>query len=326
MTRFLQYRSVQLTLATLIVSITLLCVFTPDVFVLKQGANFTVQFMFVFLLMGMFFMVFSSKKLMYLSLAASGLLALYLKSLTDQDLRFPSVNENPAISVAHLDLSLAEDLETTMYSLWSSDVDVLSFQEYTPYWDGLLPKKLETRYPYQIRNTRIDPYGMAIFSKYPICTVDTLEFTSFEQSPSLRASIMLGDSNQVHVVSSRTMPAVNDEAYDLIRDYFDLVGEYITNLKGPVITLGDYSLPSWSEEIKAFKRLTALRDSRRDIVQSRPGKQIFLFDIPIDHIFYSREIECTAFGVISDSTSTHLGLRGSYQLRALAGLEDFGGD
>jgi len=91
-------------------------------------------------------------------------------------------------------------------------------------------------------------------------------------------------------------------------------------LKGPVITLGDFGLPSWSEEIKEFKFRNNLVDSRRDIGPSAVNKPILLFKIPIDHIFYSKEIECTGFHVIDGTSTNHLGILGKYQLKELASL------
>ena len=321
MTKILEHPAVQYTLFTLIIVTTLLCVFTPDIFVFKQGAAFTVQIMFGMLLAGMLFLILDQKRLTFLSLGAAGILALFLKVSADQSMSFPSVNQNPSVSVAHIDLSSSDEYSSTMHSLLSSDVDVISLQEYTPYWDNYLPEQLRTRYPYQLTMTRIDPYGMAIFSKYPLSKSDTLLFEDFEDVPSLHASIILNAETEVHFVSSHTMPPVNDKTYDRIRSYFELIGRYVKEIEEPVITLGDYSLPSWSDEIKLFKRVAELRDSRRDIVPGTPGRQIFLFNIPIDHIFYTNEIECTAFGTISDSTATPLGITGSYQLKALAQLK-----
>ncbi len=176
MTRLFKNPTVQWSLAVLITGITFLCVFTPDVFLFKRSANFTVQIMFGFLLFGMFLFATGHRRLVFISLGACGILALYLKSLTDQNLVFPVVNGDANVSVAHIDLSLSDDFSTTLHSLRNSDVDIISLQEYTPYWDEYLPDTLSERYPFRATLKRIDPYGMAVFSKYPICGIDTLFF------------------------------------------------------------------------------------------------------------------------------------------------------
>jgi len=321
MTHRLSHKLLHITLSAMIVSIAGLCIFTPDVFVLKQGANFTVQIMFVYLFLGMFFMIIDQRRLMFISLAACGVLALYLKSETDQSLKFPSKNQNPQISVAHIDLSLSEDFNEAMHTIRTSDVDLISFQEYTPLWDDYLSDELRTRYPYRVAMKRIDPYGKAIFSKYPLSENDTMNFEGFEEIPSLHTAVMINDNTKIHVVSTHTLPPVNEHAYQQIGAYFHEVGVYVGELDGPVITLGDFSLPGWSNEIKEFKQFANLSDSRRDVMLRSTGNPVFFFNIPIDHIFYSIDFECTAFNAISGDNSSHMGITGNYQIKALASLE-----
>jgi len=321
MTRIFNHNLLQITLSALLVSVAALCIFTPDIFFLKQGANFTVQIMFANLLLAMFFLVIDQRRLMFVSLAACGVLAYYLKGETDQSLKYPSKNENPHISVAHIDLSLSEDFDEPMHTILLADVDLISFQEYTPLWDEYLANELTTRYPYRITMKRIDPYGKAIFSKYPLSESDTMNFEGFDEIPSLHTAVLINDETQIHVVSTQTLPPVSEQAYERIRGYFHEVGTYIEKLDGPVITLGDFSLPGWSNEIKEFKKIANLSDSRRDVMMRSTANPIFFFNIPIDHIFYSRDFECTAFKAISGDNSNHMGIVGKYQLKALASLE-----
>jgi endonuclease/exonuclease/phosphatase (EEP) superfamily protein YafD len=325
MTRVLKYKPLQVVLSAVIISAAALCIFTPDIFVIKQVANFTVQIMFASLFIAMVFMVIDQRRLMFISLAACGVLALYLKGETDQSLKFPITNENPHISVAHIDLSLSEDFDETMHTILQADVDLISFQEYTPIWDDYLSNELTVRYPHRITMKRIDPYGKAIFSKYPLSKCDTMNFVGFEGIPSLYTAVMINDNTQINVISTQTLPPVSEQAYERIRGYFQEVGNYMGELDGPVITLGDFSLPGWSNEIKEFKEIANLSDSRRDVMMRSSGNPIFLFNIPIDHIFYSNDFECTAFNAISGDKSNHMGIVGKYQLKVLASLEE-GGD
>lgn len=318
MKRFLDIKFVRTILATLIVGGALLCVFTPDLFVFKRGANFTVQIMLIYLILGMFFMVLDRRKLVFVALGSSAFLCLYLKGLSDQSIRFPLQNTSAQISVAHINLSLSDDYAETMHTILSTDVDVISFQEYTPDWHDYLTDRLSGRYLYTNNLIRIDPYGMAIFSKYPINDVDTF---SFGQIPNLHATIDVGSNACFHLVSAHTVAPVNFEAYATIRAHFGQISHYLSNLNGPIITLGDFNLPPWSQEVKEFKNFSKLLDSRRDIVPASIQGSISLLKIPVDHIFYSSEIECTAFQVITSHTSSHLGILGRYQMKEFASLE-----
>lgn len=315
--RFLGNKVIQFTLGMAIVLGALFCVFTPDLFLFKRGANFIVQIMLAYLCLGMIFLILDQKKLMFTALLSCALLCMYLKSTSDQSIRFPSQNTNAQLSVAHINLSLSDDYAATMHTILTTDVDLISFQEYTPDWDGYLTEKLVDRYPYYSSMVRIDPYGMAIFSKYPLSDFDTV---LHHDIPNLHALVDVDKDVRIHVFSARTVPPVNFEAYAVIRDHFKTMGRYLSGLSGPVITLGDFSLPSWSQEIKEFKALAHLHDSRRDIVPASLQGSLSLLKIPIDHIFYSGDIECTAFQVLSDATSSHLGILGKYQMKEFASL------
>ena len=320
MRRILESSITQVTLATLILGVALLCIFTPDVILIKRGANFTVQIMLLFLFLGIGFLMLGQKRLMFTSLFACGILSLFLKNASDQSLRFPSANEQPQVSVAHIDLSLSDDYTETMRIIWSTDVDVISFQEYTPDWHNYLQQELQAHYPHQNIMMRIDPFGMALYSKYELSNVDTVIFNEFDEMPCLYATLGVDEETQVHVVSAHTLPAVNRSAYERIRSHFSLISNFIDELDGPVITVGDFSLPSWSQEIKDFKDNSSLSDSRRDMVPAVFNKPLFMLNIPIDHIFYSDDIECTSFKVIDSQEGSQLGILGKYQLKEFAQL------
>lgn len=317
MNRLLGHKVVQFTVAVAIIASALLCIFTPDLFILKRGADFTVQIMLLYLVLSMTFLFFNRNKLMFVSLAACGLLCLYLKGASDQRIRFPSENAGTQISVAHINLSLSEDFAATMHTIWSADVDVISFQEYTPDWHNYLTEKLEDRYPYRSCHTRIDPYGMAMYSKYPIKDVNTF---NFEEVPNLHTQLLVNDEVTIHLISAHTIAPVNAMAYVRIRAHFKEISDYLEKLSGPVFTLGDFNLPSWSSEVQEFKSFARLSDSRRDIVPASLRGTISLLKIPIDHIFYSNDIECTAFHVITGESAVHLGILGKFQMKELASL------
>ena len=300
------------------VGVALLCMFTPDLFFLKRGANFTVQIMLMYMVIGMLFLVLNKSRLMFIALGACGCLCLYLKGVSDQRIKFPSENANPQISVAHINLSLSDDYAETMHTIWSADVDVISFQEYTPDWHDYLTTELASRYPYKSCHTRIDPFGMAMFSKFPIDNINTFDFG---EVPNLHAQVSVDHDVKIHLISAHTVAPVNGAAYTRIRDHFRQVSEYVRGLDGPVITLGDFNIPSWSSEIKEFKSFAGLNDSRRDIVPSSLQGTISLLKIPVDHILYSDEIECTAFRVLAGQHATHLGIFGKYQMKQVALLE-----
>lgn len=52
--------------------------------------------------------------------------------------------------------------------LKENPVDIIVFQEYTPYYHRILPEVLNERYPYHLSVPIDHPYGIGIYSRYPL--------------------------------------------------------------------------------------------------------------------------------------------------------------
>ena len=306
---------VQYGLMAAMLMVVVLCISPPDILLLKRVANFTVQIMLAFFAAGMLFFLLGNKRLVLASFASCALLCLYLKSVSNQNLRLATSNSEPRISIANINLSLSDEYNSTLSTIINTDADLISFQEVTPDWHEILSELLSQKYPYQSSVVRIDPYGLAMYCKYPFSDVDTFYY---DEIPNLRVTLTSEDDKKIHIVSSHTSVPATREAYTSIREHFEVISDYRAALKDPVITVGDYNLPSWSDEIKYFKFLTDLNDSRRDIVPVSMQGNFSLLKVPVDHIFYCDRIECTDFQVLTSKNANHLGILGSYQLIASA--------
>jgi len=78
------------------------------------------------------------------------------------------------------------------------ELDVVSFQELTPDWADMLRDSLLGLLPYRYQQVRIDPYGMAVYSKHPLQMADTMQCRGI---PMLHIAVDKGDA-RFHLVSS----------------------------------------------------------------------------------------------------------------------------
>ena len=296
---------------TVLIAGVFFCIFTPDLFWFKRGANFTVQIMLGYLVLGMLLFIFNQRLLMYTSLGCCAVLCIYLKGASNQNLRLPAPTEEPQLSCALINLSLSEDFEVTRNTIRNTQSDVSVFQEYTPDWDDFLRNEIGTSYPYRSYMTRIDPFGMAWYSRYPIMLADTF---SAADIPNLLINIELEEGTLVNLISVHTRVPSDANAYKSIRQHFHDVSQHIRALDYPVVVVGDLNLPSWTNEVMEFKLQSKLKDSRRDIVPTSLQGAFSLLKVPVDHIFYSGDLECTSFQEISGKAEGHLGIIGNYQL------------
>jgi len=307
--KILTYRYVQLALISLIVLGAFICVFTPNYFLFKMGARFAVQIMLGYLLLGFVFMLIRQPKLMFTSFACCAGLCLFLKYASDGQLNLPLKTDNQTLEVAHFNVSASSiDFQNTINEILALDADVISFQEVTPDWDNELKVNLQEKYPYSKTIVRLDPFGLAIYSRFPLISVDTF---MFEDTPNILGRVKVQDKEVCFIVS-HALPVFYTNDYERQRNHFMTIAQYSSNTNCPVITIGDYNAVPWSYEIQDFKAAAQLNDSRRGFMPASNGS-FSLFQIPSDHIFYSNHLKCVGFQEINSASSGHLGIKGSYQ-------------
>jgi endonuclease/exonuclease/phosphatase (EEP) superfamily protein YafD len=304
---------VERSIAIFIIGLTLACLFTPAIDWLTRIEDLTPHIALLMLMAGMFFLVFSHRKLMFLSLISCGLLCMFLKQASNSNLIFPEENREPFISVAHINVSSSEQgYQAILDKVKNMNPEVVSFQEVTPDWDVALQRGLSKEYPYSGHLVRIDPFGMAIFSKLPINKMDTFYY---KQIPNLITKVQIGHEKEVEIVSSYILPPLNRNSGMRSKEHLYAIAEKINKLFHPVIMLGDFNMVYWSNELRTFRGATQLENSRRDV--SLTGLKM-----PYDHIFYSPDIECTSFREITDSNADHLGIMGMYQMKKVRPLRE----
>ncbi len=307
--KILTYRYVQFGLISLILLGAFICVFTPNYFLFKMGARFAAQIMLGYLLLGFVFMVFRQHKLMFTSFACCAGLCLFLKYASDGQLSLPLKTDEQTLDVAHFNVSASTiDFQHTLDEILAVGADVISLQEVTPDWDAELKAALQEKYPYSKTIVRLDPFGLAIYSQFPLISSDTF---MFEDIPNIVGRVQLKDK-EICIITSHALPVFYTNDYEKQRNHLMAIAKYTNATNCPVITIGDYNAVPWSYEIQDFKAAAKLNDSRRGFMPASNGS-FSLFQIPSDHIFYSNQLECIKFQEINSPSSGHFGIKGSYQ-------------
>lgn len=259
-----------------------------------------------FMAIGFVFFFINNQRLFTHAFLCAAVLCIFLKNASNKNLKLPEVNEAlPTFKVAHVNLSSVEnEYQIFFQSIANLDPDILSVQEFDPQWERILNKELKHLYPYQALNTRIDPYGMAFYSKTPIGHIDTI-FTN--EIPMLQSDITLPDSSNIYMTNIQILPSINSIMDSIQETQMLNLGDIVNKIKSYKIVLGDFNMVYWSNRIRNFRQQTDLLNSRRDVSQS-------VLSVPYDHIFYDKALDCVAFRDIIDSTGNRLGIVGTYQL------------
>lgn len=259
-----------------------------------------------FLILGLLSYLVNIQRLILSFFGCAALLCIFLKSASNNNLQSPRENENFKFTIAHINVTSAEEsYENFLENLKNYSMDILSFQEVTPDWAQILNDALKEDYPYFVNNVRIDPFGMAIYSKFPVVETDTL---MFENTPFLRAKIGMKPNREINIYNILLMPSI-DSRLDILQDnQLKFLTSYLDNSKGTELVLGDFNMVYWSSRIRDFRNKAHLLNSRRDISTS-------VLSIPYDHIFHSADLECTKFQDLIDSEGHRMGISANLQFR-----------
>jgi len=240
---------------------------------------------------------------MFIGMMATAFIAFFLKVSSNDHLVLPQKNRLPKLKVAHFNLSSFNKEEINIDELFKRiNADVISFQEFTPDWEVPLGSALKFNLPHSYKMTRVDPFGMAIFSTKSI-SVKTFNYQKF---PNLVVTID-NELGGIDIISSY-IPSVYPDPNSKREDHLELLINTVNSLENPVIALGDYNEVYWNKELTRFTNKTKLNNSRRSTALS--------YFKPYDHIFFSNELECVQFDEIYDQEQNHLGIVGTYQLKS----------
>ena len=251
----------------------------------------------------MLFLIVDVRRVMFTALGCSAVLCIFLKNNSNRNIVLPIANNEGAISVAHLNLSNSEnDVEAILDVIFRNEPDILSLQEYTPFWKSVLEDHIMSRYDHYYELVRIDPHGLAIASNIQVERIDTFYSQSI---PGLNLTTSIERRN-LEIISTYISPSLDRKTSDLADDQLHTVNNVIKTKQLPAIIVGEFNHVYWSNKIRRFRSENQLLNSRRNVPLTE-------FSIPIDHIFHSSDIECTSFKDLIDFKNRRLGIMGSYQ-------------
>jgi endonuclease/exonuclease/phosphatase (EEP) superfamily protein YafD len=313
MQKFLRNNIVNTTLSFVLIAGAALVIFSPDFLIVKWGANYAVRILFTYLILGFGFLLIGQKRLMMISLFSAAALAIFLKTMTNAEMAPPvKTKDDPIIKIAHFNVNNSNDgFQTTLETIQSTEADLISITETNPLWDSLLLNELKVSYPFHFSQPSLGLFGMTLFSKNPFTYIDTIRY---EEIPNVIGGIALDEDNTVNFICSHTLPALNYRYYSRLKEHLNQISEYCNRTARPIITFGDYHSVPWSNEIAEFRNQTGLHDSRRGFTPTFPHGSSTVFEVPIDHIFFSDEFKCLSFSTVSSLYTTHMGIQGTFQL------------
>ena len=202
-------------------------------------------------------------------------------ALADEDRRFRFVVSNVLMENREGDrwLSVIRD----------ADPDVVAAVE-TDGWWAETARALADDYPHHVEVPQDDTYGMLVYSKLPLDSVEVRHLVE-QEVPSLFLTVRLRSGEPITLVVLHPRPPRPDIQQDSdLRDAeLVLAGRDVAQQEGPVVVGGDLNDVAWSHTTRLFQELSGLLDPR----VGRGTYSTFHADhwwlrYPLDHVFHSK--------------------------------------
>jgi exonuclease III len=281
--------------------ITMLIIAGPDLPFIANIAPYLGHLMVLFFLLGFIFLCTDQPRKMFISYALCTMVGVFLKNESNGELLFPKDNHTDKITVSHINLGALSDIKEFSQKIQTSKVDVISLQEVTPDWAAVLSESLKDAYPYIYSAVRIDPYGKAIYSKFPLKILDTLnKGIAFDIVCEIEKN-----EKKYTLLSTYLTPPLNESASHQSKIQINNISKFVVGHNKKLIVLGEFNMVYWANEIRRFRQETDLNNSRKDVMATS-------LRAPNDHTFYTKDLQC----ILTDDFVTQgerIGMTTSFQ-------------
>lgn len=193
-----------------------------------------------------------------------------------------------------------------LHSILQAAADIVLLVEVRPnHLEKLLPALKD--YPHQFTLPDVDNFGIAIFSRLPLETAQTLAIDE-TCTPALLAKIKTNGITLtligIHLFPPKSRAKATRRNHQLA-----LTASYVKAQPGELLLVGDLNATSWSHSFRQLLRDSCLLDSRQGfgLQPSWPAGNILL-RIPIDHALHTPGIAIHARRLGLATGSDHLPL------------------
>lgn len=263
------------------------------------------RFQYLFVSFGLLFLTSYHKKLVLILL---NLLLIFINFWEISALQIPQprpFQSRPDFTVLHINvLNINQSYELIEKEIKHYQPDMLFLQEFTEDLEEHL-KVLKKGYPYQKLLAKSNSFGIAIYSKLPLDSVQILVLDDSNR-PSILAQIEI-KKKKIHILSTHPPPPISfrffAERDELFRKIIQMRSQFGANF----ILIGDLNITSFSPIFKKLLKQTGLRDSRQGFgLQNTFPATNSLLRIGIDHCLVSHKISVLKREVGRNVGSNHL--------------------
>jgi len=215
----------------------------------------------------------------------------------------PSEENQLSIVISNLKFDNS-NFDDAIKAFQEQDPDILVLLEVTEEWKSHLLEKLVS-FSFECIIPRSDPFGMGVFSKYPIGQHEV--FHIYNSTPTLKCMLDYNGTECEFWVLHPKPPAPGDADTSEPLDFeFMKVSDMIDGSKNPTIVAGDMNEVAWSSTTRKFLKRANLNDLRRGrgFIATFPTYAPWL-GFPLDQVFVSDHWQVSTFEKLRHIGSDH---------------------
>ena len=157
--------------------------------------------------------------------------------------------------------------------------DVIALGEVTPNMLSNLGP-LETSHPYSIKEPRSDPFGIALYSRYPIFEPEVLAFGP-DELPTLEGQLLI-EGQVVRIQATHAVPPIGFRGIRQRNAQLRWLAQRFDSNRLPTILLGDLNTTPWSQTFRQFIDRSGLVNQPPGFFPTWPAP-LSPVGLPIDH-------------------------------------------
>lgn len=189
--------------------------------------------------------------------------------------------------------------------------DIVALQEVDATWLNVLEPTMHGQYPYRKLVPVDSPFGIALYSKFPLSGVQVKFFGKAYRGrffPSILAQVQCGAKcGPTGFGILVTHPLPPKAGFEVRNSQLADIAQQRASFGPKLIITGDLNISQWSPYFSQFIHDTGLQDSQLGFgVQPSWPADMPLFRVPIDHVLISPGIEVIHRRLGPDIGSDHL--------------------
>lgn len=237
-----------------------------------------------------------------------GLLVLSINLIDILPLYFGShaeVKEGTTVSVCSINLlSSNGSFDLVGKYIEEEDPDILVLEELSTLWEIALDSILIS-YPYQLGIPRMDNFGIGLYSRIPLDTIQNV-IVNDALLPSILSRFMVG-ADTIHLLATHPLPPVGQFEFESRNNALQRMASLRNSLDGHFILIGDLNTTSYSTHFKKMKKKAGLIDTRKGFgILNTWHADMPLLKVTLDHCLISDGLTVVDRKVGSNIGSDHL--------------------